>query len=188
VDRGEGVKSITMLIRELTKADAGNYLGLRLQSEEEFPEFVGFNAERELGAGQSGLAALLAAYASEGTVVWGAFEDNHLLGVVVLSRRLSPKYRHKAFLWGMYVVPEFRGTGLAQTLMQHTLAWANAHPELVAVSLQVTVSNTRGQKFYQRFGFSIFGTEQRSLLAAGQFHAVHYMGLELKTTNQHVPS
>ena len=167
-----------MDIREVVEADAEGYYVLRAQSEQEFPQFAGFNAERELSAGRAGIAGILGAYPAEGTVVWGAFEGNQLVAVTVLSRRLSPKYRHKAFLWGMYVKPEFRGSGVARVLMETAISWAKQHPEVIAVSLQVTSSNVRAQRFYEGFGFRVFGTERRSLLAAGEFHDVHYMELE----------
>ncbi len=169
-----------MLIREIIPADADSYLGLRGQSEQEFPQFVGFNAEREMTAGPGGSEALMSSYLSEGTVVFGAFENTRLLGVAAMSRRLSAKYRHKASLWGMYVVPESRGDGVAQALMQAAIDWATEHPEVIAISLQVALSNVRAQHFYRRFGFSIFGTEERSLFAAGQYHGVHYMELVIK--------
>lgn len=169
-----------MLIREIASADGDSYFALRLQSEQEFPQFVGLNAERELAAGPSGIAALLSAYPSEGTLAWGAFAGGRLAGVMALSRRLSRKYGHKAFLWGMYVVPEQRGNGTAHALMHTGIARAKQHPDIVAISLQVAVSNIRGQNFYKKYGFTVFGTEQRSLFAAGQFHGVHYMALDVK--------
>lgn len=91
---------------------------------EEYPEFAGFNAERELAAGRSGISDLLARYSSDGTVILGAFEDRKLVGVVALSRRVSPKYRHKVFLWGMYVLPEFRGGDVAHSLMKAAIEWS----------------------------------------------------------------
>ncbi|HEX7027900.1 MAG TPA: GNAT family N-acetyltransferase [Gammaproteobacteria bacterium] len=169
-----------MVIREISATDANSYYRLRIQSEQEFPEFVGFNAERELVAGELGIEELLGTYESEGTIVWGAFEDVRLAGVTALSRRLSPKYRHKAFLWGMYVIPEFREHGIARSLMQTAITWAKKQPEIVAISLQVTLSNIRGQAFYKRFGFTVFGTEKQSLLVDSKFHDVHYMELEIK--------
>ena len=167
-----------MNIREIVEADAADYYVLRAQSEQEFPQFVGFNGERELFTGRAGIAGILASYPAEGTIVWGAFEGDQLIAVTVLSRRLSPKYRHKAFLWGMYVKPEFRRSGVARALMETAVSWAKQHPEIIAVSLQVTTSNVRAQRFYEGLGFRIFGTEQRSLFAAGEFHDAHYMELE----------
>jgi len=170
-----------MVIRNVVASDAANYFKLRVQSEEELPQFVGLSVERELAAGQEGISSLLSGYSTEGTIALGAFEGGQLLGALALSRKNSAKYRHKAFLWGMYIFPEYRGAGVAQALMQAAIAWAQEQPEIIAITLQVTLSNIRGQQFYKRFGFTIFGTEQRSLFAAGQFHGVHYMELEVKT-------
>src|SRR5881394_3140061 len=113
-----------MDIREVVKADAEGYYALRAQSEREFPQFAGFNAERELSVGRVGIAGILETYPAEGTIVWGAFEGDQLAAVTVLSRRLSPKYQHKAFLWGMYVKSEFRGSGIARALMETAIGWA----------------------------------------------------------------
>ncbi len=172
-----------MIIREIVVTDAVNYFKLRVQSEEELPQFVGLSVERELTAGQESIAMLLSGYLAEGTIIWGAFEEEQLLGVLALSRKLSAKYWHKAFLWGMYIVPQYRGADVAQALMRTAITWAKEQPEIIAITLQVTLSNIRGQQFYKRFGFTIFGTEQRSLFAAGQFHGVHYMELEIKPSN-----
>lgn len=175
----------TVIIRALSETDAAAYFRLRVQSEQEYPEFVGFSAERELAAGINGMCKLLAEYPSEGTQVIGAFaEQQELVGVVALSRRLSPKYQHKMFLWGMYVAPEFRGGAVAHGLMDAALRYAKSHQEILSLWLQVTVSNVRGQQFYKRYGFDVFGTEQRSLYAAGAYHGVHYMELELKAAAQ----
>lgn len=174
-------RGIAVVIREVTNSDSGNYYKLRVLSEREYPEFVGFNPERELTAGPQGVEALLSQYASEGTVIFGAFENSELIGVLALSRRLSAKYRHKAFLWGMYIIPKYRGSGVAQSLMQASIDWAVNHPEVIALSLQVTLSNIRAQKLYKRLGFTIFGTEKNSLFAADKYHDAYYM--ELVTQN-----
>jgi len=169
-----------MIIRNVVANDAANYFKLRVQSEEEFPQFVGLSVERELAAGREGVSSLLSGYSAEGTIVFGAFEGEQLFGALALSRKPSAKYRHKAFLWGMYIFPEYRGAGVAQALMQAAIAWAEEQPEIIAITLQVTLSNIRGQQFYKRFGFTIFGTERRSLFAAGRFYDALYMELEVK--------
>jgi RimJ/RimL family protein N-acetyltransferase len=170
-----------MDIREITASDAEEYFALRRKAQQEFPQFVGLSAERELAAGSTGIADLLARYPVEGTVVLGGFEHETLVGVVALTQRLdSPKYRHKAFLWGMYIVPEHRDGSVARPLMEAAIAWAAGRAGLLAITLQVTVSNVRARKFYDGFGFRCFGTEKRSLFAAGEFHDAHYMELEIK--------
>lgn len=170
-----------MNIREVTAPDAEKYLAIRVKAEREFPQFVGISAERELSAGAAGMAGVLAGYPGEGTTVLGAFENGVLVGVVALTQRLgSPKYRHKAFLWGMYVMPEHRAGVVAPSLMKAVISWAAGRPELLALTLQVTVSNVRARKFYSRFGFRCFGTEKNSLFAAGEFHDVRYMELVTK--------
>ena len=168
-----------MTIRQITAIDALQYYELRTRSEQEYPEFVGFNAERELDAGPEGIAALLEGYPAEGSLILGAFEGMELLAVVALSRRLSTKYRHKAFLWGMYVLPEQRGQGLAQQLMQETIDWARGHSQVIALSLQVTLTNQRAYEFYKRAGFYVTGTEQNALFAGDRYHDVHCMELSL---------
>ncbi|MFL0801520.1 MAG: GNAT family N-acetyltransferase [Agarilytica sp.] len=169
-----------MEIREIAGIDAQEYYALRVLSEKEYPEFVGFNAERELSTGTEGIHDILSNYPAEGTVVFGAFVHDQLTGVLALSRHLSPKYQHKAFLWGMYILPEFRGSGTAQALMRAAITWGTQHPEVIAISLQVTESNIRGQKFYTRFGFTVFGSEKNALFAAGQYHGIYYMALDVK--------
>jgi RimJ/RimL family protein N-acetyltransferase len=64
--------------------------------------------------------------------------------------------------------------------MNIAITWATEHPETVTITLQVALGNIRALQFYKRVGFNVFGTEQRSLFAVGQFHAVHYMELEIK--------
>lgn len=166
-----------MYTQEIKTKDSEAYYKLRILSEQEYPQFVGFNAERELVAGSEGIKEILLNYPSEGTYVLGVFDEASLVGVLVASRRLSKKYRHKAFLWGMYVLPDYRGEGAAKLLMDTIIEWAKDHPEIMALTLQVTLSNTRGQAFYKKYGFSVFGTEQNSLFAADEYHGVHYMEL-----------
>lgn len=169
-----------ILIREIKPSDFEAYYQLRVLSEKEYPEFVGFNAERELNAGREGIEVIIEQYPSEGTYVLGAFDaDNALVGLLVASRRLSDKYRHKAFLWGMYILPKFRGEGVANLLMDSIINWAKDHSEIQALTLQVTLSNHRGQAFYKKYNFQIFGTEHNALFAAGEYHGIHYMELEV---------
>jgi ribosomal protein S18 acetylase RimI-like enzyme len=166
-------------IRHLRDRDVVDYFALRRRAETECPEYVGVNAERELIAGRAGIGTVLGKYRAEGTVLFGAFDGRQLAGVVALSRRRTPKYRHKVLLWGMYVSPECRRGGVARALMRTVVAWTASLPGVIAVSLQVATTNTRAQHLYEQFGFQVFGTEPRALYARGVFHDVRYMELDL---------
>jgi ribosomal protein S18 acetylase RimI-like enzyme len=78
--------------------------------------------------------------------------------------------KHKAFLWGMYIQADLRGTGLASELLQTGLDVAAQQVEQVL--LTVTASNTAALNFYRRAGFEEYGKEPRALkLADGNYEA-----------------
>lgn len=162
-------------IVELTPDNSQEYLELRQASEIELPQYVGPSAERELMSGNDGITALMASYASEGTILFGAFLRERLVGVLAISRRLSPKFKHRAFIWGMYVSSECRKLKVGALLLTHVQQWAENHPEVNVLWLQVTESNVPAISFYKKHGFKIYGTEPNSLFTQGEYHDVHYM-------------
>jgi ribosomal protein S18 acetylase RimI-like enzyme len=162
----------------VTPKEALDYYRLRVCSEQEYPEYVGLSAERELQAGPEKIAELIAGYENEGVCIFGAF-DQRLVGIACVTRKKSNKYRHKAFLWGMYVAADYRGHKVGGMLLRHVIEWGRKSV-LTAIQLQVTTSNVPARTMYERLGFEIYGTERASLFAAGKYHDVHLMELALK--------
>jgi ribosomal protein S18 acetylase RimI-like enzyme len=68
----------------------------------------------------------------------------------------------------MYLLPDFHGTGVATTLMDHTLAIA-AEWGVRCVWLGVNQKNQRAQRFYTKNGFEISGTRTFQV-GAGREH------------------
>lgn len=160
---------------ELRLESAQEYLELRKASEIEFPQYVGSSVERELLSGSDGIKNLMTAYVGEGTTIFGAFSEDKLMGVIGVSRRLSPKFKHRTFLWGMYVLSEYRSLKVATLLLVHVKTWAKYHPEVNVLWLQVTETNIPAISFYTKHGFEIYGTEPQSLFTQGEYYAAHYM-------------
>ena len=160
---------------ELKSENAQEYLELRKVSEIELPQYVGPSAERELMSGNEGIAKIVASYESEGTILFGAFSEEKLVGVIAVSRRLSPKFKHRAFIWGMYISSEYRQLKVGALLLAHVQSWAKNHQEVNVLWLQVTESNTPAVSFYKKHGFEIYGTEPQALFTQGEYHNVHYM-------------
>jgi len=160
---------------ELTSSNAVEYIALREASEEEFPQYVGSSAERELLAGRDEIGSILDCYPKEGTIVFGAILENKLIGVLATSRRLSPKFKHRAFIWGMYIHKEYRGSNIGAKLLCYVRSWAANHAELEVLWLQVTESNKPALSFYTKHGFETYGTEPMALFTNNEYHNIHYM-------------
>ena len=111
---------------ELKSENAQEYLELRKVSEIELPQYVGPSAERELMSSNEGIAKIVASYESEGTILFGAFSEEKLVGVIAISRRLSQKFKHRAFIWGMYISNEFRQLKVGALLLAHVQSWAKS--------------------------------------------------------------
>ncbi len=160
---------------ELKSENAQEYLELRKVSEIELPQYVGPSAKRELMSSNEGIAKIVASYESEGTILFGAFSEEKLVGVIAISRRLSQKFKHRAFIWGMYISNEFRQLKVGALLLAHVQSWAKNHQEVNVLWLQVTESNKPAVSFYKKHGFEIYGTEPQALFTQGEYHNVHYM-------------
>ena len=166
---------MNITVIELSSDHSREYLAIRQLSETDLPQYVGPSVERELIAGSDAIASILSAYPSEGTLILGAFTDNKLVGVISVSRKLSPKFKHRAFIWGMYIVEEYRKVSVGELLLNRAKEWAQNHSEVNTIWLQVTTSNQPAVSFYTKHGFTTYGTETKALYALGEYHDVHYM-------------
>ncbi|MFD4020194.1 GNAT family N-acetyltransferase [Streptomyces sindenensis] len=73
---------------------------------------------------------------------------------------------HQAHLFGVFVRPEVRGTGVTDALFREAVAWAwsLSAPRMERVRLYVHEKNPRAAAFYRKFGFVPSG---RRILAPG---------------------
>jgi ribosomal protein S18 acetylase RimI-like enzyme len=111
--------------------------------------------DAELGVDGSGVVEQLKQrLAADPTRVWGATEDGRLVGLLVLGRfEETPPVGHLILI---AVVPEARGTGLADRLLvlgEETLARSGYG----RARLRVAARNTRALRFYRRHGWTDAG-------------------------------
>jgi len=123
--------------------------------------------------------ARMEAYEAEGVFPFGCFLDEQCAGVAALSRKLNPKYSHKVFFWGLYILREFRGQSIGRRLMEHRIAFARSLPGVRFVTLQVTTTNRQARALHQRFGFVSCGIEPQALQLNGKFYDFELMQLTL---------
>lgn len=157
-----------MSIRMLLEDDAAAFQEVRLQGLLECPSAFTSSYEEERERPLSVVAERLAP--TPGHAVFGAFSASRLAGVVGLHREEPRKLAHKAFIWGMYVVPEYRKRGLGRRLVETALEHAESMTGLRQVSLGVNARNDAAIRLYEAVGFERFGVERGFLLVDGELH------------------
>lgn len=102
-------------------------------------------------------------------VIWGAFLNDDLVGIVRFERETLDKLRHKAHLHGLYVRAEATGQGLGRQLVRTVVEFAGRQPELEQLLLTVVASNDRARSLYLAAGFVSIGLAPRAMKWAGQY-------------------
>ena len=108
-------------------------------------------------------------------VIYGAFVDGALAGIVGCSREPRAKNRHVAKVVGMYVASENRRRGIGAALLAHLVDAARRDPGILQLVLTVTDSNHAARALYERAGFRSFGVEPRAIRVADAFFAKNHM-------------
>ncbi len=157
-----------MLVRRLAPSDASAYQALRLAALRESPSAFSSSYEQESNTLPATIEAHMAP--GSGRIRIGAFDGAELIGMVGVGRDEAPKVRHKAWVRGMYVAPEYRGKGVARRMMALALACAGALDGVRQVVLAVTAGNASAQALYESMGFTVYGREPDALLVDGVFY------------------
>ena len=159
-------------IRQLTLGDAAAYRSIRLAGLKQSPDAFGSTFEAELTKPLAWFFDRLST-----RQVFGAFRGAEILGTAGFAVRDGDKEAHKGLLWGMYVRPEARGTGVAQRLVEAVIAFARPRVELIQLS--VVVGNERARRLYARLGFEEYGIEKNSLKYNGRYYDEILMAKDL---------
>ena len=85
--------------------------------------------------------------------VYGAFEQEKLLGMVGFYQEQPLKRRHKGWIWGVFVAPEARGQGLSKKLMRAAIERASTIRGLEIILLTVSVGQSVPRRLYESLGF-----------------------------------
>jgi ribosomal protein S18 acetylase RimI-like enzyme len=158
----------TPIIRQLVADDAAAFRKLRLTGLVEAPTAFGSSYAAEKDSTDADFAGIIAR-----NYVAGAFVDDRLAGVAAFFAMNGEKTSHRGNIWGVYVDPACRGSGVARALLEHVLAHARQH--VLQVHLSVVAGNGAALALYERLGFVSYGLEPRSLRVDGEFHDEHLM-------------
>jgi ribosomal protein S18 acetylase RimI-like enzyme len=85
----------------------------------------------------------------EEATIFLAVHGGELIGMTGIARGNSPKTRHAAVVWGVYVKPEWRGVHIAEELIRDCFRWAKARGIIIA-RLGVAAVNKSAVRCYER--------------------------------------
>jgi RimJ/RimL family protein N-acetyltransferase len=166
------VPAHSFTFHRLLASDARAFQQLRLEGLRDHPEAFSAAWEEECLQPLSWFAERL-----ENSVVLGAWRGDTLVGIAGLFVPLSPRQRHKNVLWGFYVQPQVRGTGLAQELLGRIISHAATRAE--EILLNVAASNGPALRLYKNAGFQEYGLERRAFKTGDRYDDDILMSLTL---------
>ncbi|SAK66708.1 N-acetyltransferase GCN5 [Caballeronia ptereochthonis] len=160
--------------RRLAPDDAEAFRDIRLEGLQRYPASFGASYDDERIQTLEWFRARIADHA-----VYGGFTSNGMLaGVAGLLVPPGAKMKHKGILWGMYVRPNARGTGLAAALLDCVLAHARGVVD--EIKLEVAPDNRAAIGLYCAAGFVEYAREPRALKIDGTYHDSVFMTLRFE--------
>lgn len=169
----------TVIIRQSNPADAANFRELRLGALLDSPTSFSMDYERASQQSIKYWEDTLAMNDQESAIFF-AEHEGQLIGMTGIARGRSPKTRHGADIWGVYVTPQWRGLRVADGMIDWCKDWAQARG-IVILRLAVVATNRSAIRCYQRCEFTPYGTEPRSLCYEGKYYDEYLMSLSLDT-------
>lgn len=149
-----------MEIKLLTQKDAENYRIIRLEALKDNPEAFSSSYEEELEYSSKIYEGRLS---SENLYTFGALVEKRLVGTVTLICETKIKIKHRATIVAMYVLPEYRKSGVGKALMNKAITKAKELKGIEQIYLAVTASNEPAKQLYGSLGFVTYGLDKNGL-------------------------
>ena len=162
-----------VLIRTATLADVDGYRALRLEALKNHPTAFGQNYEESLARPREYWVERLSQKQDEVALHFAEYDD-HLIGMTGIIRPASVKAKHSATIWGVYVIPAWRGLHIAEAIIQACLDWAKVQ-KISIVKLAVVTANQSAKHCYERIGFTTYGIEPQAIFFGDTYYDEYLM-------------
>ena len=169
-------------IIRLTPSDAERYGTLRRKMLVDSPWAFSSIPEDDFAQDVDNLRRLLAQPQYEILAAAGASDDSVLVAAAGIYRMSSPKFAHRAKLWGVFVDASFRGRGLGRAVVAAAITTAGNWIGVDFIDLSVSVNAPEARSLYQRLGFLPWGREPESTQIDGQRYDEIFMTLRIERT------
>lgn len=157
-------------IRPTREDDAPKYRALRLKGLQDHPTVFGSDyatsAARPIEYWQERMRN---GAGNDEQVTYVAEAAGALIGMTTMVRNDLPKTRHAGSIFGVYTHPDWRGSGVADALLEACAAYARGLGVRL-LRLGVATNNTSAIRLYVRCGYSVYGIEPESLQVDGSYY------------------
>jgi RimJ/RimL family protein N-acetyltransferase len=160
-------------IREIHESDAGSFLALCKQLDEE-NKFMLLEPGERTTTLEEQEKRIRDIRAHDNQTIFVAEEQGTLLGYLAAVGGSYARNRHEVYIV-VGILEAFTSRGIGTALFEALDAWAREH-KLHRLELSVMVHNTRGVGLYQKMGFQIEGIKKDSLRVDGVYVDEYYMG------------
>jgi RimJ/RimL family protein N-acetyltransferase len=162
----------TITIRQANLEDVHQYRELRLNALLDSPTAFSADYQTNLHYPMSFWEGRLT-FDQYGMTFFAEHAGN-LIGMTGIRIGESPKTKHGAYIWGVYIRPEWRGLHIAEALIEECADWGRQR-KVVILKLGVMANNAAAIRCYERCGFRTYGTEPRALLYEGIYYDEYLM-------------
>jgi ribosomal protein S18 acetylase RimI-like enzyme len=142
-------------IRRLAEQDAAALWELRLSALEGDPQAFVESAAQHRETPVAVYAERLRSGGRENPV-FGAWDAGRIVGMAGLYVEVAGN-RRSGRIWGMFVLPEFRGRGVGRELIEALLTHARSLANLEDVRLEVAATQAAARRLYVDWGFTPSG-------------------------------
>jgi len=163
-------------IRPAIPGDLQVFRPLRLRALHDHPEAFSADYQTHLDGGDEYWKRYLEY--DENARLYLAFDGDTAVAMTSVCLGTSAKTRHIAEILGVYVLPEWRGVGIADALINACCEWAKSSGAVIA-RLGVTTVDESAIRCYERCGFVITGREPKTILVNGIYYDGYHMFREL---------
>ena len=166
-------------IRALHEADAAAYQSIRRRALIEHPDAYGATVDEFDRRTLTEIAASLASQPGI-SCMFGAFVEDELAGLASFYRSSNEKLRHRAGLYQMYTVPDYRRLGLGRQLVDAVIEYAQGVEGLEELILAVTIGNMAAERLYLQTGFRPKYVDSGYMKIGSTYHDILWMSRTLQ--------
>jgi ribosomal protein S18 acetylase RimI-like enzyme len=149
---------MSIIIRKLQPHESTIYREVRLACLKNVPEYFGSTYEEEV-LNPKFMFETFIENGSPDHVMFGAFEEERLVGITGFNRMARQRAMHRGELVQVYVDSNYRGQNIGEKLIRRTLEYAFALDGIEQVQLSVIAANQSAIKLYEKVGFKTFGIQ-----------------------------